>query len=185
MYQNLYYYAIQQQISASLDCNNSEDAFIDQSNTSNLSTIQSKIEKCKNSKAKLPTLKAVQSPPSRKRPSTAKPKKVSKIVMKKMKNAEVFVINQAVAIDGQPNIVDEHGSDWAAKSSECKCNVHEDSEVVDGINSCEAKSKCKKLRRNRTVFTELQLMGLERRFDSQKYLSTPDRYVCKMFEITK
>lgn len=30
-------------------------------------------------------------------------------------------------------------------------------------------------RRNRTVFTELQLMGLERRFDSQKYLSTPDR----------
>ena len=33
----------------------------------------------------------------------------------------------------------------------------------------------RKIRRNRTVFTELQLMGLERRFDSQKYLSTPDR----------
>ncbi|XP_054166564.1 homeobox protein BarH-like 2 [Oppia nitens] len=33
----------------------------------------------------------------------------------------------------------------------------------------------RKARRNRTVFTELQLMGLERRFDSQKYLSTPDR----------
>ena len=29
----------------------------------------------------------------------------------------------------------------------------------------------KKSRRNRTVFTELQLMGLEKRFDSQKYLS--------------
>lgn len=35
--------------------------------------------------------------------------------------------------------------------------------------------KRRKMRRNRTVFTELQLMGLERRFDSQKYLSTPDR----------
>ncbi|KAG8181580.1 hypothetical protein JTE90_017330 [Oedothorax gibbosus] len=33
----------------------------------------------------------------------------------------------------------------------------------------------RKVRRNRTVFTELQLMGLERRFDCQKYLSTPDR----------
>ena len=29
----------------------------------------------------------------------------------------------------------------------------------------------KKSRRNRTVFTETQLMGLEKRFDSQKYLS--------------
>ncbi|KPM11541.1 homeobox protein BarH-like protein 1-like protein [Sarcoptes scabiei] len=36
-------------------------------------------------------------------------------------------------------------------------------------------SRSRKIRRNRTVFTELQLMGLERRFDSQKYLSTPDR----------
>ncbi|KAI1278115.1 Homeobox protein BarH-like 1b [Halotydeus destructor] len=36
-------------------------------------------------------------------------------------------------------------------------------------------SSGRKIRRNRTVFTELQLMGLERRFDSQKYLSTPDR----------
>ncbi|XP_077564260.1 homeobox protein BarH-like 1 [Haemaphysalis longicornis] len=33
----------------------------------------------------------------------------------------------------------------------------------------------RRARRNRTVFTEGQLMGLERRFDSQKYLSTPDR----------
>ncbi|XP_067144093.1 homeobox protein BarH-like 1b [Centruroides vittatus] len=36
-------------------------------------------------------------------------------------------------------------------------------------------SATRKVRRNRTVFTELQLMGLERRFDCQKYLSTPDR----------
>ncbi|GFS23028.1 homeobox protein BarH-like 1 [Elysia marginata] len=35
--------------------------------------------------------------------------------------------------------------------------------------------KPKKCRRSRTVFTELQLLGLEKRFESQKYLSTPDR----------
>ncbi|TSK16220.1 Homeobox protein BarH-like 1 [Bagarius yarrelli] len=39
----------------------------------------------------------------------------------------------------------------------------------------EALSKTKKGRRSRTVFTELQLMGLEKRFEKQKYLSTPDR----------
>ncbi|KAM9364386.1 homeobox protein BarH-like 1 [Pholidichthys leucotaenia] len=36
-------------------------------------------------------------------------------------------------------------------------------------------AKTKKGRRSRTVFTELQLMGLEKRFEKQKYLSTPDR----------
>ncbi|XP_026163106.1 homeobox protein BarH-like 1 isoform X2 [Mastacembelus armatus] len=36
-------------------------------------------------------------------------------------------------------------------------------------------NKTKKGRRSRTVFTELQLMGLEKRFEKQKYLSTPDR----------
>ncbi|XP_021167695.2 homeobox protein BarH-like 1 isoform X2 [Fundulus heteroclitus] len=36
--------------------------------------------------------------------------------------------------------------------------------------------KSKKGRRSRTVFTELQLMGLEKRFEKQKYLSTPDRF---------
>lgn len=35
--------------------------------------------------------------------------------------------------------------------------------------------KPKKCRRSRTVFTDLQLMSLEKRFESQKYLSTPDR----------
>ncbi|XP_039250610.2 uncharacterized protein LOC120328240 [Styela clava] len=35
--------------------------------------------------------------------------------------------------------------------------------------------KIKKCRRSRTVFTELQLMGLERKFEHKKYLSTPDR----------
>jgi hypothetical protein len=41
-------------------------------------------------------------------------------------------------------------------------------------------SKIKKGRRSRTVFTELQLMGLEKRFEKQKYLSTPDRYLNKL-----
>ncbi|XP_067286939.1 homeobox protein BarH-like 1 [Pseudorasbora parva] len=39
----------------------------------------------------------------------------------------------------------------------------------------DAVNKTKKGRRSRTVFTELQLMGLEKRFEKQKYLSTPDR----------
>ncbi|KAL7986061.1 hypothetical protein Chor_011227 [Crotalus horridus] len=39
----------------------------------------------------------------------------------------------------------------------------------------EGGGKAKKGRRSRTVFTELQLMGLEKRFEKQKYLSTPDR----------
>lgn len=38
-------------------------------------------------------------------------------------------------------------------------------------------ARAKKGRRSRTVFTELQLMGLEKRFEKQKYLSTPDRCV--------
>ncbi|XP_015787598.1 homeobox protein MSH-B-like [Tetranychus urticae] len=48
-------------------------------------------------------------------------------------------------------------------------NKDNDNNVSNNISSS------RKIRRNRTVFTELQLMGLERRFDSQKYLSTPDR----------
>ncbi|KAA0714760.1 Homeobox protein [Triplophysa tibetana] len=36
-------------------------------------------------------------------------------------------------------------------------------------------SRLKKPRRSRTIFTELQLLGLEKKFQKQKYLSTPDR----------
>lgn len=36
-------------------------------------------------------------------------------------------------------------------------------------------SRLKKQRRSRTIFTEVQLMGLEKKFQKQKYLSTPDR----------
>ncbi|XP_068173896.1 homeobox protein BarH-like 2 [Antennarius striatus] len=35
--------------------------------------------------------------------------------------------------------------------------------------------RLKKPRRSRTIFTEVQLMGLEKKFQKQKYLSTPDR----------
>lgn len=35
--------------------------------------------------------------------------------------------------------------------------------------------RSKKPRRSRTIFTEMQLMGLEKKFQKQKYLSTPDR----------
>uniref|UniRef100_H3CMR8 BARX homeobox 2 n=1 Tax=Tetraodon nigroviridis TaxID=99883 RepID=H3CMR8_TETNG len=35
--------------------------------------------------------------------------------------------------------------------------------------------RLKKPRRSRTIFTEAQLMGLEKKFQKQKYLSTPDR----------
>ncbi|XP_041469880.1 homeobox protein H2.0-like [Lytechinus variegatus] len=43
------------------------------------------------------------------------------------------------------------------------------------VSPAEAARAAKKCRRSRTVFTELQLLGLEKRFDKQKYLSTPDR----------
>ncbi|XP_057204681.1 homeobox protein BarH-like 2 isoform X1 [Triplophysa rosa] len=35
--------------------------------------------------------------------------------------------------------------------------------------------RLKKPRRSRTIFSELQLLGLEKKFQKQKYLSTPDR----------
>uniref|UniRef100_UPI00398F52F9 homeobox protein BarH-like 2 n=1 Tax=Pristiophorus japonicus TaxID=55135 RepID=UPI00398F52F9 len=41
--------------------------------------------------------------------------------------------------------------------------------------SDQAVPRLKKPRRCRTIFTELQLMGLEKKFQKQKYLSTPDR----------
>lgn len=47
---------------------------------------------------------------------------------------------------------------------------------LEAAGSGEPGTKAKKGRRSRTVFTELQLMGLEKRFEKQKYLSTPDRY---------
>nr|XP_005901914.1 PREDICTED: homeobox protein BarH-like 1 [Bos mutus] len=47
--------------------------------------------------------------------------------------------------------------------------------TLEAPGAGEPGTKAKKGRRSRTVFTELQLMGLEKRFEKQKYLSTPDR----------
>ncbi|NWR89954.1 BARX2 protein, partial [Furnarius figulus] len=52
------------------------------------------------------------------------------------------------------------------------------SSEVHGSSESEAEQptpRVKKPRRSRTIFTEIQLMGLEKKFQKQKYLSTPDR----------
>ncbi|XP_048857512.1 homeobox protein BarH-like 2 [Brienomyrus brachyistius] len=53
--------------------------------------------------------------------------------------------------------------------SETPVSVSSESEAEHGA------PRLKKPRRSRTIFTELQLMGLEKKFQKQKYLSTPDR----------
>ncbi|KAG7259640.1 hypothetical protein CRUP_032146 [Coryphaenoides rupestris] len=52
---------------------------------------------------------------------------------------------------------------------------HRNSKLELHGSSADGSKNAKKGRRSRTVFTELQLMGLEKRFEKQKYLSTPDR----------
>ncbi|XP_038635669.1 homeobox protein BarH-like 2 isoform X3 [Scyliorhinus canicula] len=59
---------------------------------------------------------------------------------------------------------------------------HSSSATLENItptsSECESDqsvSRLKRPRRSRTIFTELQLMGLEKKFQKQKYLSTPDR----------
>jgi BarH-like homeobox protein len=42
-------------------------------------------------------------------------------------------------------------------------------------DKCETDSSGRKRRKSRTVFSEYQLMGLEKKFQMQKYLSVPDR----------
>ncbi|EEC13007.1 homeobox protein H40, putative, partial [Ixodes scapularis] len=54
-------------------------------------------------------------------------------------------------------------------------SLAQDSSLCPEAAAALSRAEARKSRRNRTVFTEGQLMGLERRFDSQKYLSTPDR----------
>ncbi|XP_028666177.1 homeobox protein BarH-like 2 [Erpetoichthys calabaricus] len=54
-------------------------------------------------------------------------------------------------------------------NSETPLSISSESDVEQNI------SRVKKPRRSRTIFTELQLMGLEKKFQKQKYLSTPDR----------
>ncbi|XP_028857511.1 homeobox protein BarH-like 2 [Denticeps clupeoides] len=53
--------------------------------------------------------------------------------------------------------------------SETAVSISSESETEHSV------PRLKKPRRSRTIFTELQLMGLEKKFQKQKYLSTPDR----------
>ncbi|MED6281014.1 Homeobox protein BarH-like 2 [Characodon lateralis] len=56
-----------------------------------------------------------------------------------------------------------------ASPSQTPLSISSESETESGT------PRLKKPRRSRTIFTELQLMGLEKKFQKQKYLSTPDR----------
>ncbi|KAM3622285.1 uncharacterized protein V6R79_022612 [Siganus canaliculatus] len=64
------------------------------------------------------------------------------------------------------------GLQVGAASHHLPLDLHLRGKLEHGIDGG---GKTKKGRRSRTVFTELQLMGLEKRFEKQKYLSTPDR----------
>ncbi|KAJ8280756.1 hypothetical protein GJAV_G00058630 [Gymnothorax javanicus] len=61
-----------------------------------------------------------------------------------------------------------HGAE-SAHPSDTPLSISSESEAEQGP------PRVKKPRRSRTIFTELQLLGLEKKFHKQKYLSTPDR----------
>uniref|UniRef100_A0A8B9L7Q7 BARX homeobox 2 n=1 Tax=Astyanax mexicanus TaxID=7994 RepID=A0A8B9L7Q7_ASTMX len=62
-----------------------------------------------------------------------------------------------------------HPGPGEPQPSETPVSISSESETEHSI------PRLKKPRRSRTIFTELQLMGLEKKFQKQKYLSTPDR----------
>ncbi|XP_029907971.1 homeobox protein BarH-like 1 isoform X2 [Myripristis murdjan] len=73
---------------------------------------------------------------------------------------------------GSPLLSGAPGLQVGAASHHLPLDLHLRGKLEHGVDGG---SKTKKGRRSRTVFTELQLMGLEKRFEKQKYLSTPDR----------
>ena len=73
---------------------------------------------------------------------------------------------------GAPLLSVSPGLQVAAASHHLPLDLHLRGKLEPGSDGA---MKGKKGRRSRTVFTELQLMGLEKRFEKQKYLSTPDR----------
>lgn len=73
---------------------------------------------------------------------------------------------------GSPLLSAAPGLQVGAASHHLPLDLHLRGKLEHGVDGG---SKTKKGRRSRTVFTELQLMGLEKRFEKQKYLSTPDR----------
>ncbi|XP_061683797.1 homeobox protein BarH-like 2 [Syngnathoides biaculeatus] len=68
-----------------------------------------------------------------------------------------------------PLLSPQHGRGSETSPSQTPLSISSDSETERGT------PRLKKPRRSRTIFTELQLMGLEKKFQKQKYLSTPDR----------
>lgn len=171
-YHDFYYYALQQQINAALiNCNSAQKHCPNSTeDKQRKSTLQPNKPK-ENPKTKpvkgFQVDKKCKSRPSRK---SAKTKK-SKPVDESQDKIGLDLRTSKPTMSKLGNIFDSEVVEndlW----SDCECNEQLD---PAGDAECAAKTRCRKLRRNRTVFTELQLMGLERRFDSQKYLSTPDR----------
>ncbi|XP_077397659.1 homeobox protein BarH-like 2 [Festucalex cinctus] len=68
-----------------------------------------------------------------------------------------------------PLLSPQHGRGSEPSPSQTPLSISSDSDTERGT------PRLKKPRRSRTIFTELQLMGLEKKFQKQKYLSTPDR----------
>lgn len=68
-----------------------------------------------------------------------------------------------------PMVSPQHALPGEPTPSETPVSISSESETEHGA------VRLKKPRRSRTIFTELQLMGLEKKFQKQKYLSTPDR----------
>ncbi|KAM8903178.1 homeobox protein BarH-like 2 isoform 1-T1 [Spinachia spinachia] len=68
-----------------------------------------------------------------------------------------------------PGAAAPHPRGSEASPSQTPLSISSESEAERGT------PRLKKPRRSRTIFTELQLMGLEKKFQKQKYLSTPDR----------
>ncbi|CAL1570939.1 unnamed protein product [Knipowitschia caucasica] len=69
--------------------------------------------------------------------------------------------------DGSPHLPHAHGQEPCPSQTPLSISSESDTEL--------GTPRLKKPRRSRTIFTELQLMGLEKKFQKQKYLSTPDR----------
>ncbi|KAF7652356.1 hypothetical protein LDENG_00097870 [Lucifuga dentata] len=68
-----------------------------------------------------------------------------------------------------PLLSAQHPRGSEPSPSQTPLSISSESETEHGT------PRLKKPRRSRTIFTELQLMGLEKKFQKQKYLSTPDR----------
>lgn len=79
-----------------------------------------------------------------------------------------------------PQLLPASGSSRGLPAQPCSGPAGSDLSPSEAQGSSESEAeqpppRSKKPRRSRTIFTEIQLMGLEKKFQKQKYLSTPDR----------